>query len=43
VGWDMRPQTLTPDEEKELLEKRKGWLERQLAEITQRIQDSDKE
>jgi hypothetical protein len=43
AGWNMLPQTLSADDEQELLKQRKGWLEAQLAAITQRLQGFEKE
>jgi hypothetical protein len=37
-GWGMTPTSLSTDEEKEMLEQQKSWLETQLAAITQRLQ-----
>jgi len=38
AAWGMMPTTISLDEEKDNLEKQKGWLETQLATITQRLQ-----
>ena len=38
----MMPTTLSPDEEKSMLEQQKDWLETQLAAITQRLQGFEK-
>ena len=38
AAWGMMPTTLSLDEEKDNLEKQKGWLEAQLAMITQKLQ-----
>jgi len=42
AGWGMMPTTLSPDEEKSMLEQQKDWLETQLAAITQRLQGFEK-
>lgn len=42
AGWGMMPTTLSPVEEKGLLEQRKGWLETQLAATTERLQGFEK-
>ena len=38
-GWDMMPNSSSPDDEKGILEQQKGRLETQLATITQRLQE----
>lgn len=41
--WGIAPAPLSPDEEKKVLERRKGWLETQLAAINQRLQGLEKD
>lgn len=42
AAWSMMPTKLSPDDEKDILKQQKGWLETQLAAITQRLQGLDK-
>ena len=42
AGWGVVSATLSPDEEKGIIEQQKGWLETQLAAITQRLHALDK-
>ena len=42
AGWGVVSTALSPDEEKGIIEQRKGWLETQLAAITQRLHALDK-
>ncbi len=41
-GWDMGQSTAPQPETKEVMEQRKAWLEKQLAAISQQLQDMDK-
>jgi len=41
-GWGMMPTPPSPDSEKGFLEQQKVWLERQLATLTQRLQNLEK-
>ncbi len=40
-GRGLRHAILSPEEEKKILEQRKGWLERQLEEVDKRLQSQD--
>ena len=41
-GWNRMPAPLSPEDQKQLLERRKGWLEAELASIAQRLQGEEK-
>lgn len=42
LGWNVTPRAFTTDEEKIVLERQKDWLEAQIAEISERLQELGK-